>query len=343
MTCQAAAVQPDLTVTIAGMPLVHPVLNASGTFDALEAARHFGADSLRSFPFAAYVPKTVTLEPRAGNPPPRLTETAAGMINAIGLQNPGIAAWLDALPLLSGIPAPVVVNIGGSRPQDYLEVLRRVEERLEDDVGLPKVVGYELNVSCPNVGRGGLAIGTEPAETARLTAAARALTRRLVIIKLSPNVTDVVAVARAAAEAGADAVSLVNTLRALVLDPHSLKPFLGNRTGGLSGPAIKPVALRMVWEVASALDLAIIGMGGIVTGRDALEFIACGATAVAVGAANFTGPEVARRIVDELESEMRDRDIADLAGVRGRALSRSQSAVGPSPVREDDTARTARG
>jgi len=316
---------PDLSVALAGLQLEHPVMNASGTFDALETARRFGADALQPFPFAAYLPKTVTLEPRAGNPPPRLTETASGMINAVGLQNPGIDVWLDELPLLADLPVPVIVNIGGSRPADYLEVLRRVEAHLSAGGDrAPHVVGYELNVSCPNVGRGGLAIGTEPGETARLTAAARALTSRLVIVKLTPNVTDVVAVARAAADAGADAVSLVNTVRALVLDPDTLTPFLGNRTGGLSGPAIKPLALRMVWEVAGALELPIIGMGGIVTGRDALEFIACGATAVALGAVNFTESAAPRRIVEELAAEMSSRAFSDLAGVRGRALGRSE-------------------
>jgi len=314
---------PDLGVTLAGVHLEHPVLNASGTFDALETMRRFGAGALQPFPFAAYVPKTVTIEPRAGNPPPRLTETASGMINAVGLQNPGVDAWLDELPLLADVPVPVIVNVGGARPGDYLEVLRRVEARLASGGDhLPQVVGYELNVSCPNVGRGGLAIGTEPGETGRLTAAARALTSRLVIVKLTPNVTDVVAVARAAADAGADAVSLVNTLRALVLDPETLTPFLGNRTGGLSGPAITPVALRMVWEVAGALEVPVIGMGGIATGRDVLEFIACGATAVALGAVNFTEPAAPRRVVEELRAEMSRRGLDDLAAVRGRALGR---------------------
>jgi dihydroorotate dehydrogenase (NAD+) catalytic subunit len=318
---QPGAPVPDLAVTLAGLRLEHPVLNASGTFDALETARHYGPEALAPFPFSAYVPKTVTLERRDGNPPPRLTETAAGMINAVGLQNPGIEAYLDDLPLLAFVPVPVLVNIGGRRPGDYLEVLRRVEERLAAGAaGSPQVAGYELNVSCPNVGRGGLAVGTEPGETEKLTAAARALTKRLLIVKLTPNVTDVVAVARAAAEAGADALSLVNTVRALVLDPQTLTPFLGNRTGGLSGPAIKPVALRMVWEVAGALDAPIIGMGGIACGRDVLEFVACGATAVAVGAANFSGPDAPRRIVAELRAELVGRGLPDLAAVRGRAL-----------------------
>ena len=316
--------RPDLSVRLAGLPLAHPVLNASGTFDVLESVRRFGPQVLAPFAFAAYVPKTVTLEPRAGNPPPRVTETAAGMINAVGLQNPGVAAWLDELPLLAPLPVPVIVNIGGGRPADYLEVVRRVEERLAgDEADLPNVVGYELNVSCPNVGKRGLAIGTEPRETAALTAAARALTRRLVIVKLTPNVADVVAVARAAAESGADAVSLVNTLQALVLDPVRLVPYLGNRTGGLSGPAIKPVALRMVWEVAGALDVPLIGMGGIASGRDVLEFVACGATAVAVGSANFTDPDAALRIVAELEHELRERGVRELSALRGCALGRS--------------------
>jgi len=315
---------PDLSVTLGGLELAHPVLNASGTFDVIEARRRFGAAALDPFPFSAYVPKTVTLEPREGNPPPRVTETAAGMINAVGLQNPGLDAWLADLDALVDVPVPVVMNVGGGRPEDYLEVVRRVEARLAAGAGagerLPDIVGYELNVSCPNVGRGGLAIGTEPAETERLTAAARALTGRLLIVKLTPNVTDVVAVARAAADAGADALSLVNTLKALVLDPDTLRPFLGNRTGGLSGPAIKPVALRMVWEIAGTLDLPLIGMGGIASGRDVLEFVACGATAVAAGAVNFTAIDAPRRIVAELREELAVRGLSSLADARGRAL-----------------------
>jgi len=318
------ATTPDLSVTLAGLELTHPLLNASGTFDVLEVAGRFGAAALEPFPFAAYVPKTVTLEPRQGNPPPRVTETAAGMINAVGLQNPGLDAWLAGLGALADVPVPVIVNVGGRRPQDYLEVVRRVEEHLAAAAGageqLPRVVGYELNVSCPNVGRGGLAIGTEPAETERLTAAARALTDRLLIVKLTPNVTDVVAVARAAADAGADALSLINTLKALVIDPDTLRPFLGNRTGGLCGPAIKPVALRMVWEIAAALDVPLVGMGGVASGRDVLEFIACGATAVAAGAVNFTAVDAARRIVAELRDELIARGIGSLGEVRGHAL-----------------------
>ena len=321
-TPRRARARPDLAVTLAGVRLAHPVLNASGTFDALETARRYGPEVLTPFPFSAYVPKTVTLEPRAGNAPPRLTETASGMINAVGLQNPGIDAWLADLELLADVPVPVVVNIGGSRPAGLPRgaAPRRGAPRRGRRRPAARVVGYELNVSCPNVGRGDLRSAPSRPRPPGSRPPRAALTTRLVIVKLTPNVTDVVAVARAAAEAGADAVSLVNTVRALVLDPQSLKPFLGNRTGGLSGPAIKPIALRMVWEVAAALEVPIVGMGGIASGRDVLEFIACGATAVAVGAANFTGPEAARRIVAELAVEMRERGFDDLAAVRGRAL-----------------------
>ena len=317
-------VAADLRIDLAGVALAHPVINASGTFDALETARRFGPAAVEPFPFAAYVPKTVTLEPRPGNPPPRVTETPAGMINAVGLQNPGLDAWLADLPLLSTLAVPVIVNIGGRHPDDYLEVLRRVEERLgEGAAALPGVVGYELNVSCPNVGRGGLAIGTEASETARLTAAARELTRRLVIVKLTPNVTDVVEIARAAAGSGADAISLVNTLKGLVLDAATLRPFLGNRTGGVSGPAIKPIALRMVYEVAEALEIAVIGIGGVASGGDVLEFIACGATAVAVGTATLADPDASRRIVAELAAELQARGARSPAALRGVALERS--------------------
>ena len=325
MSRAPSTVAPDLSVRLAGLELAHPLLNGSGTFDVGEVRRQFGPAALEPFPFAAYVPKTVTLEPREGNPPPRVTETAAGMVNAVGLQNPGLDAWLGDLPALAQVPVPVIVNVGGRRPEDYLEVVRRVEERLAAGgaagEALPDVEGYELNVSCPNVGRGGLAVGTEPAETEKLTAAARVLTHRLLIVKLTPNVTDVVAVARAAADAGADALSLINTLKALVLDPDTLRPFLGNRTGGLCGPAVKPVALRMVWEIAAALDIDLIGMGGVTTGRDVLEFVACGATAVAAGAVNFTGIDAPARIVAELRHELAVRGLARLADARGRALT----------------------
>jgi dihydroorotate dehydrogenase (NAD+) catalytic subunit len=314
---------PDLSVTFAGVPLRHPLLNASGTWDVLAASRTMDRDNLRDFPFSAYVPKTVTPEARAGNLPPRVTETASGMINSIGLANPGLAAYLDGLPLLAALREPLFVSVGGSCPAGYLAVVRGVEDALAAAPAgtMPWVAGYELNISCPNVASGCLSIGTDATETAALVGAVRPLTARVLIVKLTPNVTSVVPVARAAAEAGADALSLINTLKALVLDPDTLQPFLGNRTGGLSGPAIKPVALRLVAEVAEAVPLPVIGMGGIVSGRDVLEFIACGATAVALGAAIFADPEAPERVVHELAQEMTARGYDRLDQVRGRALA----------------------
>jgi len=273
------------------------------------------------------VPKTVTLEPRAGNPPPRVTETPSGMINAVGLANRGLDAFLDDLPAIGFVGVPVIVNVGGRTSDDYVTVVRRIEERVSSwpsgaaGADLPRIAGFELNVSCPNVDTG-LSVGADAAATGALTTRVRALTRRLLVVKLTPNVTDVVAIARAAAESGADALSLVNTVKGLVLDHQSLRPFLGNRTGGVCGPAIRPIALRMVWEVAQAVDVPLIGMGGIATGQDALEFIACGATAVAVGAANFLGVDVPARIVSELRRELGDRGLRTVAAARGLALPR---------------------
>jgi len=312
--------EPDLSVELGPMRLPHPVLNASGTFDLLEAAARYEGDLVAELPFAAYVPKTVTLEPREGNPPPRVTETAAGMINSVGLQNPGLEAFLPDLSRLAALTAPVIVNVGGSRPDDYVTVVERLEEWLDGrrtGEG-PDVSGYELNISCPNVATG-LAIGADAAATADLVARVKAATKRFVMAKLTPNVTSVVEVALAAQAAGADGLSLVNTFKALVLDGETLRPFLGGVTGGLCGPAIKPIALRMVAEVAGAVRVPVVGMGGIASGRDALEFVACGATAVQVGAANFAGIDAPRRIVAELGNEMRRRGIASLAQVRGRA------------------------
>lgn len=317
------AVRPDLSVTLAGVPLRHPLLNASGTFDVLAASRTLDRDYLRDFPFSAYVPKTVTPEPRAGNLPPRVTETTGGMINSIGLANPGLAAYVADLPALAPLREPVFVSVGGSRPEDYLTVVRGVEEALAAAPAgtVPNVVGYELNVSCPNVASGCLSIGTDAAETAALVQAVRPLTGRVLIVKLTPNVSSVAPIARAAEQAGADALSLINTLKAMVIDPDTLRPFLGNRTGGLSGPAIKPIALRLLAEAAEAVSLPLIGMGGIIGGRDVLEFISCGATAVALGAATFADPLAPERVLRELEEEMAARGLQRLDEVRGRALT----------------------
>lgn len=311
---------PDLTVRLGSVSLRHPIVNASGTWDPLETAAPAEA---RDCAFAAYFPKTVTVEPRAGNVPPRVTETPSGMVNAIGLANPGCAAFLESLPMLQHLECPVFVSVGGSRPEDYVQVVCSIEEWLRNATTGPDVAGYELNVSCPNVEQGGSAIGADALATGDLVRQVRQVTRRLVILKLTPNVTDVAAPALAAVQAGADALSLVNTFKALVLDQATLRPFLGNRTGGLSGPAVKPLALRMVAEVAAAVDVPLIGLGGVVSGRDALEFIACGASAVGVGTALFADPQAPQRIVAELRHELAQRGLAGLDEVRGIALRSS--------------------
>jgi dihydroorotate dehydrogenase (NAD+) catalytic subunit len=313
---------PDLRVALGPIELRHPVIDASGTFDALEAAARYERDYLADFPFSAYVPKTVTREARPGNPPPRVAETPSGMINAIGLANPGVAAAIADLPRLAALREPVIVSVGGTTVDDYVAVVEAYEAALAAAGAAPNIVGYELNVSCPNVRSGCLSIGTDERETEQLVAAVRAHTKRFLITKLTPNVTDVVAIGRAALAGGSDGLSLINTLKAMVLDPATLTPLLGNRTGGLCGPAVKPVALRMVAELAEALDVPIIGMGGVMSGADVLEFIACGATAVAIGAANFTSIDAPDRIVGELRAEMERRGLTKLSEVRGRALQR---------------------
>lgn len=312
----------DLRVELGPIRLEHPVLNASGTFDLLEYARRYEGDYFAHFPFAAYVPKTITLEARSGNPAPRVTETAAGMINAIGLENAGARAFIDGLSGWARLSQPVIVSVGGNTPEQYAAVVRLIEAHLVAAAGeTPSIEGYELNVSCPNVATG-LQIGADPAATAAVVGAVRRETARFLLVKLTPNVSDVTISARSAVEAGADGLSLVNTFKAMVLDRQTLRPFLGNRTGGLCGPAIKPIALRMVSEVAEALPgVPIVGMGGVMTGLDALEFIACGASAVAVGAANFGGFEVPARIVAELRAELAARGLETPAAARGLALA----------------------
>jgi len=313
---------PDLSVRLGPIALEHPLVDASGTFDLLEYARRYDGDYFADFPYAAYVPKTVTADARTGNPPPRVTETASGMINAIGLENPGIDAWIAGLPAWAALPQPVIVSVGGNEPSQYAAVVAALEAHLAATPAgaAPRIEGYELNISCPNVS-GGLQIGADPAATETVVAACREVTGRFLLAKLTPNVRDVTEIGRAALAAGADGLSLVNTFKALVLDRVTLRPFLGNRTGGLCGPAIKPIALRMVAEVAQAFpEVPLVGMGGVMTGLDALEFIACGATAVALGAANFTAFEAPQRILGELRDELEARGIASVADARGLAL-----------------------
>ena len=277
-----------------GIPLEHPIINASGTFDALAARRVFGERLLERFPFSAYVTKTVTLEPRAGNPPPRLWELGAGMINSIGLPNKGLARFLaEDLPRLAELPVPLIVNVMGFSREEVAQLVAAVAERDE-------VAALELNVSCPNV-RTGLTMGADPGELAALLARVRPLTYRPLIVKLTPNAEDVVAVARAAHEGGADAVSLINSLRGMALDPASGEPWLGGITGGVSGPAVRAVALAQVHAVAARVAIPVVGMGGVARGRDALDLMRAGAELVAVGTESFRDPAAASRILAELE------------------------------------------
>jgi dihydroorotate dehydrogenase (NAD+) catalytic subunit len=278
---------------LCGVALRGPVLNGSGTFDAIAARRAFGDALLERFPFDAFVSKTITLEPRQGNPPPRLWETAAGMINSIGLPNKGLDGFLASdLPELAQLPVPLVVSVMGFGRDELARLVAAVGER--DEVSM-----LELNVSCPNV-ETGLIMGADPAETALALERVRPETAKPLIVKLTPNATDPGAVAAAAEEAGADAVSLVNTLKGMALHPDTGEPWLGGRTGGLSGPAIRAIALEQVAAVASSVQIPVIGMGGIASGRQAADFIVAGASAVAVGTENFRDPAAGRRIAAEL-------------------------------------------
>jgi dihydroorotate dehydrogenase (NAD+) catalytic subunit len=283
----------DRSIELCGVRLRGPVLNGSGTFDAIAARRAFGDALVERFPFDAFVSKTITAEPRQGNPPPRLWETPAGLINSIGLPNRGLEGFLESdLPRLAELPVPLIVSVMGFSRDELASLVAAVGER--DEVAM-----LELNVSCPNV-ETGLVMGADPVETARAVERVRSETDRPLIVKLTPNAAEPAAVARAAAEAGADAVSLVNTLKGMALHPQSGEPWLGGRTGGVSGPAIRAIALEQVASVAAAVDIPVIGMGGISTGRHAADFIAAGASAVAVGTESFRDPAAGRRIAAEL-------------------------------------------
>jgi dihydroorotate dehydrogenase (NAD+) catalytic subunit len=289
----------DPSVDIAGLRLKHPVINGSGTFDAIAARRAFGEALLDDFPFAAFVSKTITPEPRAGNPPPRIFETPAGMINSIGLPNKGLAGFLERdLPLLAELPVPLVVSVMGTSHGEFAHLVEGV-------AGSAAVAALELNVSCPNV-ESGLIVGEQPDETRALVRALRPLTGKPLIVKLTPNVASPEAVAAAAEEAGADAVSLVNTLKATAVDPATGRPWLGAGRGGLSGPGIRALALEQVRAVAAAVRIPVVGMGGIESGADALDFLDLGATAVAVGTANFRDSGAANRVRDELLAALRE-------------------------------------
>ncbi|CAK8718910.1 MAG: dihydroorotate oxidase B, catalytic subunit [Candidatus Electronema aureum] len=281
----------DLRVRIGALELQNPVLTASGTFGYAKEFEPF----LNLNRLGGIIVKGISLEPRAGNPPPRIVETACGMLNAIGLENVGIERFIsEKMPYLRTLTAPLIVNILGDSLDDYRELARRLDE-------VPGISGIEVNISCPNVKKGGVAFGAVPEMAAAVTAVVRGATRLPLIVKLSPNVTDITVMAKAVEAAGADAVSLINTLIGMAINAETRKPRLANIIGGLSGPAVKPIALRMVWQTAQAVQIPVIGIGGISTADDAVEFFLAGATAVQVGTANFYDPSAAEKIVAGLE------------------------------------------
>jgi dihydroorotate dehydrogenase (NAD+) catalytic subunit len=299
--------KPQMGVAIAGLRLKNPVMTASGTFG-------YGGefkDLVDLNRLGAIVVKGLSLQPAAGNPPPRIVETPAGMLNAIGLENIGIETFRKTrLKFLRRLETPVIVNLYGQQAEDY-ETLADIVE------GEPDIAAIEVNISCPNVKAGGMAFGVSAAAAGELTARIRVRTAKPLIVKLSPNVTDIVPIAQAAAAAGADALSLINTLTGMAVDVESCRPKLANITGGLSGPAIRPVAVRMVWQAARAVDIPVIGIGGIMNHRDALEFLIAGATAVQVGTANFVNPGATTAIIDALEDYLQAHGIADINDLVG--------------------------
>lgn len=281
----------DLKVNIGGLVFKNPVLTASGTFGFGEEF----ADFVDLNCLGGVIVKGTTLEPRQGNDYPRMAETPSGMLNAVGLQNKGVDYFIDTIyPRLKKYPdMETIVNVSGSRIEDYAEVCRRLNERTD-------IRAVEINISCPNVKQGGMAFGTTTAGAAAVTKAVREAFDKTLIIKLSPNVTDITEIARAVEAEGADAVSMINTLMGMAVDVERRRPKLSTVTGGLSGPAVRPVAVRMVWQTYKAVKIPIIGLGGIMSANDALEFIMAGATAVQVGTANFVDPSVTEKIVDGL-------------------------------------------
>jgi len=297
----------NLSVNIAGILMKNPVMVASGTFGyGEEYAKYIDLNKL-----GAIVVKGLSLTPREGNPPPRIVETSAGMLNSIGLQNIGIDSFVnDKLPFLEKFDTKVIVNFFGDSIDEYCEVAKKVDSVS----GIP---GLEINISCPNKKEGWLEFGTNPDLAFRVVNAVRKNTRLPLIVKLSPNVTDITVIAKAASDAGADAISLINTLSGMVIDIKTRKPKLANIIGGLSGPAIKPVALKMVWQVAKTIKLPIIGVGGIMTYEDAIEFMIAGASAVQIGTANFIDPASSEKIIDGLKLYCGQNSIKDINEIAG--------------------------
>lgn len=298
---------PRLDIECAGIRMKNPVMVASGTFG-------YGpeyADLVDLGQLGAIVVKGISLEPWGGNPTPRLVEVPGGLVNAIGLQNPGVAGFVQKyMPFLRQHDVPVIVNIWGKTVEEYAEVAARFND-------VEGVAGLEINISCPNIKAGGSAFGTHPDATARVVAAVRARTRLPIIPKLAPNVSDIALFARTCVEHGADALSLINSYPAMVIDIESRRPVLANRTGGLSGPAIHPIAVKLVYEAARAVKVPLIGIGGVAQAREALEFMIAGATCVAVGTANFTEPLAALRIIDGIRAYLAAHQLASVRDIIG--------------------------
>ena len=299
--------KPDLTVNIGGLQLQNPVMTASGTFGY---AREF--DQLVDLNrLGGIIVKGLSLKPTKGNPPPRIVETPCGMLNAIGLENVGIEGFIaEKLPFLQDLDPPVIVNIYGQLEEDYRQLVARIDE-------VAAIDGIEVNISCPNVKAGGMAFGVDPQAAFSVIRAVRDQTSKPVIVKLSPNVTDITEIATAVEAAGADCISLINTISAMAVDVDTRRPKIANIIGGLSGPAIKPVALRMVWQVAQKCKIPIVGIGGIMTAEDALEFLIAGATAIQVGTANFVNPRTTIEIIDGIEAFLADQGIASVRDIVG--------------------------
>jgi dihydroorotate dehydrogenase (NAD+) catalytic subunit len=299
--------KPNIRVNIGGIELRNPVMTASGTFGyAREFEKLIDLNRL-----GAIIVKGLSLEPSAGNPPPRIVETPCGMLNAIGLENVGLAVFVkEKLPFLKRLETPIFVNIYGESVVEYAELAARLDD-IED------VSGIEVNISCPNVKSGGLAFGAYPDSASEVVNAIRDKTEKPMMVKLSPNVTDITQIARSVEAAGADSISLINTLTGMVIDIETRRPKLANITGGLSGPAIKPVALRMVWQVAQTVKVPVIGIGGIMTAKDALEFLIAGAVAVQIGTANFINPLATIDIIEGIEAFLIERQIDNLTDIIG--------------------------
>jgi len=300
-----------MRVNIGGIELKNPVMTASGTFGyAGEFERLIDLNRL-----GAIIVKGLSLEPSRGNPPPRIVETPCGMLNAIGLENVGLEGFVkEKLPVLKMIDAPVFVNIYGKTIEEYAELASRLED-------IEEVSGIEVNISCPNVTCGGMAFGAYPESAAQVVNAVRKRTTRPLMVKLSPNVTDITEIARRVEGEGADSISLINTITGMAIDIETRRPKLANITGGLSGPAIRPVALRMVWQVAQAVQVPVIGVGGIMTAKDALEFLIAGAVAVQVGTANFINPHATIDIIEGIEAFLEERDIGEIGDIVGSLIT----------------------